>query len=67
MSIEILKEGVLPINFKFAGTCNYCAGRFKWSLADSEHVYQLRQSATITCPTIGCGKKVAGVPCEVIR
>jgi hypothetical protein len=67
MSIETLKEGVLPNNFKFVGTCNYCQGRYKWLLTDAEYVYQLRQSSTITCPTDGCGKKVSGVPVEIIR
>ena len=67
MSIETLRAGVLPANFKFVGTCNYCEGRFKWNLEDAEYVYQLRTTSTISCPTEGCGKKVSGVPVEVIR
>lgn len=66
MSIITLKEGILPSNLKFVGTCSYCRGKYSWSLSDSETLTQERAFASITCPTANCGRKVTGVPVAVL-
>lgn len=67
MAIETLVPGKLPEDVLFVGTCGHCAARFKWSLADSEYTYRVREQSQITCLTAGCSTKVIGLPVEVKR
>lgn len=63
MAIQVIKQGILPENRKFKGSCNNCKCEIICSYNDGKYSNSQRDGSylIVKCPTTGCTAEICAL------